>query len=93
MSVCMYYKEHLPIIKTDGLCTLEQCLFAEIIVDKKSYFLCLYRSPSQTQDELEEFCNDLNSLLSNVNDVNVSLSVTTGDFNGVSLDKENVEGH
>ena len=57
----------------------------------------MYRSPSQTQDEFEEFCNDLNLLLSNVNDVNVTLSVITGDFNVKlsswwSLDKDNAEG-
>ena len=55
------------------------------------------RSPSQTQDEFEEFCNDLNLLLSNVNDVNATLSVITGDFNAKSsrwwsLDKDNAEG-
>ena len=37
-GVCMYYKEHLPIIKRDDLCTLKECLVAEIIVDKKVFF-------------------------------------------------------
>ena len=57
----------------------------------------MYRLPSQTQDEFEEFCNDLNLLLSNVNDVNPTLSVITGGFNAKSfrwwsLDKDNTEG-
>ena len=44
----------------------------------------------------EEFCNDLNLLLSNVNDVNATLSVITGAFNAKlsswwSLDKDNAE--
>ena len=57
----------------------------------------MYRSPSQTQDEFEEFCNDLKLLLSSVNDVNATLSVITGDFNTKSsrwwsLDKDNAEG-
>ena len=43
------------------------------------------------------FCNDLNLLLSNINDVNTTLSVITGDFNAkssrsCSLDKDNAEG-
>ena len=43
------------------------------------------------------FSNDLNLLLSNVNDVNTTLSVITGDFNAkssrwCSLDKDNAEG-
>ena len=57
----------------------------------------MHRTPSQTQDEFEEFCNDLNLVLSNVNDVNATLSVITGDFNAKlsswwSLDKGNAEG-
>ena len=94
----MYYKEHLPIIKRNDLCTLKECLVTEIRVDKKKFFFsCMYRSPSQTQDEFEEFCNDLNLLLSNVNDVNANFSVITGDFNAKlstwwSLNKDNAEG-
>ena len=37
--VCMYCKEHLPIIKRDDLCTLKECLSTEIIVVKKVLFL------------------------------------------------------
>ena len=78
----MYYNEHLPVIKRDGLCILKECLVTEIIVDK---------------DEFEEFCNELNLLLSDVNDVNATLSVITGDFNAKSsrwwsLVKDNAEG-
>ena len=96
----MYYKEHLPIIKRDDLCTLKECLVTEIIVGKKRlllFFSRLYRSPSQTKEEFEEFCTDLNLLLSTGNDLNIPLSVITGDFNARSskwwnLDKENAEG-
>ena len=57
----------------------------------------MYRSPNQTQDEFGEFCNDLNLILSNVNDVSATLSVIAGDFNAKwsrwwSLDKDNAEG-
>ena len=57
----------------------------------------MYSSPSQTQDEFEEFYNDLSLPLSNVSDVNATLSVITGDFNAKlsswwSLDKDNAEG-
>ena len=37
-GVCMYYKEHLPVIKRDDLCTLKKCLVTEIIADKKKLF-------------------------------------------------------
>ena len=61
------------------------------------FFTCLYRSPSQTSHATEDFCTDLNLLLSNINDLNPENSVTTGDFNAISpkwyaLDKENSEG-
>ena len=91
-GVCMYYKEHFPIIKRDDLCTLKECLATEIIVDKIKVFFVF---PQITKSE--EFCNDLNLLLSNVNDVNATVSVITGDFNGkqsrwLTLDKDNAEG-
>ena len=55
------------------------------------------RSPNKTQDQFEEFCNYLNLLLSNANNVNATLSVITGGFNAKSsrwwsLDKDNAEG-
>ena len=31
-SVCMYFKEHIPIIKREDLCTLKECLVTEILV-------------------------------------------------------------
>ena len=34
----MYYKEHLPIIKSDDLCILEYCIDTEIIVGKRKLF-------------------------------------------------------
>ena len=34
----MYYKEHLPIVKRDDLCTLSEGLVMKIIVDKKSFY-------------------------------------------------------
>ena len=29
-GVCMYYKEHIPLIKRDDICTLDNCLVTEI---------------------------------------------------------------
>ena len=41
-GVCMYYEEHLPIIKRDDLCTLKECLVTEIIVVKKPGFFYVF---------------------------------------------------
>ena len=42
-------------------------------------FICLYRSTSQTHDQLEDFLKSLDLLLSDINDA------FTGDFNPTSL--------
>ena len=64
---------------------------------RKTLFSCLYRSPSQDQEELESFCTDFDLFLSNINDLSPDCSIITGDFNARStkwwkLDKENLEG-
>ena len=41
-GVCAYYKEHLPVIERDDLCTLKECLVTVIIVDKKKFFFRVY---------------------------------------------------
>ena len=77
---------------------MHECLVTELRIGKKKcFFTCLYRSPSQTSDEFEDFCTVLNLFLSNINDLNPACSVITGDFNARSpqlwaLDKENNEG-
>ena len=46
-SVCIYYKDHLPIVKRNDLCQLYECLVTmSRIGKKKCFFACLYRSPS-----------------------------------------------
>ena len=95
--VSSYYKDHLPVIKRNDLCQLHECLVTELRIGKKKcFFTCLYRSPSQTSKEFEDFCTDLNLFLSNINDRNPACSAITGDFNARSsqwwaLDKENNE--
>ena len=46
-GVCLYYKEHLPVIRRVDVSNLKECLVAEITVKNERCFLtCLYRSPS-----------------------------------------------
>ena len=78
-------EDHLPIIKRNDLCQLHECLVTEMRIGKKKcFFTCLYRSPSQTSDEFEDFYTDLNLFLSNINDLHRACSVITGDFNARS---------
>ena len=94
----MYYKNYLPVIRKTGLSDLQECMVAEITVDKEKCFLtCLYRSPSQNYEELEAFCSNLTCLLNNINKFQPSCSVLLGDFNAkhskcCSTDKNNKAG-
>lgn len=81
-GICVFYKEHLPIIRRDDLCTLSECIVIEINTGNKSIFLtCNYRSPSQTPDEFETYCQNLNLTLANIDDSSPLCSVLIGDFN------------
>ena len=43
-GVCMYCKNYLPVIRRTDLSDLQECIVAEITVDKERCFLtCLYR--------------------------------------------------
>ena len=67
-GVCVYYKEHIPLVRRDDLCILSNCLVTKIRLENQKYFLtCLYRSPSQTQHEFENFCTSLDTLMDHVN--------------------------
>ena len=80
-GVCLYFKEHLPLIRRNDLSILQECLVAEIIVDNEKYFLtCFYRSPNQNYEELENFSSNLNLLLLKINDNHPTCSILIGDF-------------
>ena len=60
-------------------------------------FTCFYRSPSQSHDELENFCSELNLLLTNINNNQPTCSILIGDFNAkcskwCSSDENNIAG-
>ena len=81
-GVCMYFKEHLPILGHDDLCNLPECLVTEIRMGKKKcFFMCLYRSPRQSLDEFDTYCSNFNLFLSNINDLNPASSIVIGDSN------------
>ena len=62
-GVCLYYKEHLPIIRRDNISNLQECLVTEITLKNKRCFLTrLYRSPSQNCEQIKSFCDSLDIL-------------------------------
>ena len=81
-GVCIYYKEHIPLIKRDDLCMLDECLVTEIRSQNEKCFLtCIYRSPSQNCDEFDNFCLNFESILNQINNEFPLCSVVTGEFN------------
>ena len=62
-GVCLYFKEHLLLIRRNDLSILQGCLMTETIVDnEKRFFTCLYRSLNQNHEELENFSSNLDLL-------------------------------
>ena len=73
-GVYICYKEHIPLIKRDRTCTLDNCLVTEMRSQGEKYFLiCIYCSPSQSHDEFDDL------LLSNLNHEFPLCSIVTGD--------------
>ena len=70
-GVCIFYKEHLPLISKPTLNCLDECLVCELkIGNKKCFITVLYRSPSQSLEEFERFKTGLESTILNINNSN-----------------------
>ena len=64
---------------------LNECINFELrIGDKTCNFVVLYRSPSQSQDIFESFCENFERTLDNLAQNNPFLLVAIGDFNAKS---------
>ena len=81
-GVCIYYKEHIPLILRDDINTLDNCMVTEIRSQNEKCFLtCIYRSPSQNHDEFKIFYTNFDILLNNINGELPLCSIVTGDSN------------
>ena len=49
--------------------------------NEECFLTCIYRSPSQNQDELKNFCTNFDILLNNVNDELPICLIVTSNFN------------
>ena len=80
-EVCIYYKESLP-IKMLNISYLQECICFDLkIGNKPCSIISLYKSPSQTTNEFDNFLNNLNIMLESVTQKNPFLTVVIGDFN------------
>ena len=97
-GVGLYIKESLSNKRRPDMTTLSECIVCELHLDRKKYFfVVLYRSPSQDQDEFECFMNKFELMLSNMSAEEPYAIVIMGDFNCRSPqwwenDIENYEG-
>ena len=82
-SVCIYYKESLP-VRVINLPYLQEALLLELNdQNKKIIISSLYCSPSQSSEEFESFLTSFEHL-SDINSRKPSGSVILGDFNARS---------
>ena len=82
--MCLCYRVHLTIQVVDTP-YIEQCILCEInIQNTTGYVTVIYRSPSQSSNEFEEFLVNFDKLLNQVNMLKSSFTVILGDFNARS---------
>ena len=75
-GVCIYFKQSLPLIRRDDLSTMQETIVTEVSVENETcFFTCFCRSPSQSHDELENFCSELNLLRKNINNNQPACSI------------------
>ena len=97
-GVCVYVKESLS-IRLVPLQILDECIVLEVTINnKKGIIFSLYRSPSQTADEFDQFIDNLDELLQSIRLLNPSFTILLGDFNAKSsawssTDPTTNEGH
>ena len=81
-GVCIHFKQSLQLMNRNDLTNMKECFVTEINVNnEKKFFICLYSSPSQNHDKLEQFCTNFDLLFSNINDLHPTCSIALGDFN------------
>ena len=81
-GVCIYYKEHIPLICKQKLTSLDECLVCELkIGNKKCFITVIYRSPSQSHEEFGRFKTGWENTILNINNDNPYITLFLGDFN------------
>ena len=85
-GVCLYFKEHLPIVNRPDLVLTKETIISEIRLGRKKIFLILsYRPPSMnTVGDMAAYCSNLKDSFDKVARENPSLVILTGDFNARS---------
>ena len=97
-GVGLYIKDSLPSKNRTDLVTLPECIVYEIHINRKKYFFAvIYRSPSQSITDFDNFTANFELMLSKMRAESPFSVIITGDFNCRSTqwwesDIENNEG-
>ena len=85
-GVCLYFKEHVPLKHRIDLQLIDECIVCEIKLDtnKKLFFVLVYRSPSQTPLETNQYFSSLETIICQIKKENPALIILTGDINARS---------
>ena len=77
----MYYRNLLP-LKLISIHCLKECItFVVKLGDKICNFVSLYRSPSQSEGDFENFFDIIELTLDALSETNLFLIIVIGDFN------------
>ena len=81
-SEFVYFKENLPVKHRKDLEILQETVICEISLGrKKVFFVALYRSPNQSNEDFEEFYHKLQDNLDQIKKLKPHCTILTGDFN------------
>ena len=79
VGVCVYFKENLPIKRRKDIEISQETVICEISL--KSFFVALYRSPNQSNEDFEEFYHKLQDNLDQIKDLKPHCTILMGHFN------------
>ena len=83
-GVCIFYKETLVVCIVNSL-NFNECIVCEAsIQNNKGYIDVIYRSPSQSTIEFENFLSNFEKLLNYITSNNGLFTIIVGDFNARS---------
>ena len=81
----MYYKENLS-LSVISSSYFDQCLLCEVTCQNGKVIAVIYRSPSQSCSELDDFLFSLEKLINQTKQLKPSFTIILGDFNARSND-------
>ena len=82
--VCVYFKESLPVSCLPNP-YLKECLISEVSINnKRGYVVSMYRSPSQTSDDINSFTTNLEKLVINISSTSPHFILIIGGFKAKS---------